>query len=78
MARPDFRTIYPDPLDAERVEGYYDGRRIDSPEPGPNRHPAYIHGFLNGRDDLASAPRKTAAELRVDWEYIVATCREGQ
>lgn len=77
MAKPDFHAIYDDPLTAECCEGYYDGRRPDSPEPGPNRHPAYIHGFLNGRDDLAKKPRKSAAEIRADWAFIEASCGIG-
>lgn len=76
--RPDFHAIYDDPLDAECCEGYYDGRRPESPEPGPNRHPAYIHGFLNGRDDMSGTPRKRASAIRSDWDYIVETCGVGQ
>lgn len=74
MSRPDFHQIYDDPLDAECCAGYYDGRLPDSPEPGANRHPAYVHGFLNGRDDLHHKPRKSAQAIRDDWAYIEATC----
>lgn len=56
--KPDFRALYPDPLDAECCEGYYDGRRPDSPEPSNNRHPAYIHGFRCGRDDMLCSTGK--------------------
>lgn len=66
----NWRAIYPDEFDAEICEGYYDGRMPDSPEPSSNRHPAYIHGFLNGRDDLRGQPRKLASEIRKDLAYI--------
>lgn len=75
---PNFRAVYPDPLDAECCEGYYDGRRPESPEPGPNRHPAYVHGFLNGRDDGRGMPRKSAAAIRADWDFIVAALSEDE
>lgn len=76
MTRPDFKSVFPDGVDAEICEGYYDGRRPDSVEPGPNQHPAYIHGFKNGRDDLRGEPRKTAAEIRADLAYIEAALME--
>jgi len=75
MTRPDFHRIYPDPLDAECAEGYFDGWRQDSPEPSSNRHPAYIHGFRNGREDAGITPRfETAEQRRRLWALIVATC----
>jgi hypothetical protein len=74
----EWHKIFMDPLDAECCNGYYDGRRTDSPEPSSNRHPAYIHGFMNGRDDARITPHgQTAAERRAAWEYIVATCSAG-
>lgn len=79
---PDFHKIYENPLDAECCEGYFDGRRPESPEPSGNRHPAYIHGFKNGRDDLMTGngtqkfSAKTAQEKRDDWAYIVAAFSE--
>lgn len=72
MTKPDFRKLYQNIIDAECRSGYWDGRRPCSPEPGPNRHPAYIHGFMNGRDDMTKRPRKTAAEIRSDWALIEA------
>lgn len=78
MSKPDFHAIYPDPLEAECCEGYYDGRRPDSPEPGPNRHPAYIHGFMNGRDDIGVRHGKTAQERRETWRIIVAMLSDPQ
>lgn len=69
-----------DPLDAECRAGYRDGRNADSPAPNANRHPAYIHGFRCGRDDLLCGakaqvmPSRTAAQARADWSFIVATC----
>ena len=72
----DWHSIYSDPLDAECCEGYNDGRRPDSPEPTSNRHPAYIHGFRNGRDDAGIAPRhETAQQRREIWAMIVMACR---
>ena len=70
MTRPDFSEIYDDPIDAACCAGYYDGRRPDSPEPGPNDHPMYIHGFKNGRDDRSGTPRASAAEIRRDYNLI--------
>ncbi len=77
MKRPDFKAIWPNELDAEVCEGYYDGMRIDSPEPGPNRHPAYIHGFINGREDIGVIPVGETLKTRYKkWDYIVATCSD--
>lgn len=73
MSKPDFAKIYRSPIDALVCEGYYDGSRRDSPEPGPNRHPAYIHGFRNGRDDMHGKPSRTAQEARDALAYIEAT-----
>ena len=78
MSKPDFHAIYPDPLEAECCEGYYDGRRPDSPEPGANRHPAYIHGFMNGRDDIGIRHGYTAQERRETWALIVAMFGDHQ
>ncbi len=81
MNKPNFLEIFGNELDAELCEGYYDGSRTDSPEPGPNRHPAYIHGFWNGRDDNECArkvrrfPRKTAHETRETLAYLEAVFR---
>lgn len=78
MGEIDWHSLYADPLDAECCHGYYDGRRPNTPEPSSNRHPAYIHGFRNGRDDAGITKRnETAAERRAAWEMIVATCSEG-
>lgn len=77
MTEIDWHAIYPDPLDAECCNGYYDGRRPDSPEPSSNRHPAYIHGFRNGRDDAGITRRhETAQQRREAWAMIVAMCSE--
>jgi hypothetical protein len=72
MTSPDFKNIYAKELDAELCAGYYYGSRKSTPEPTNKDHPAYIHGFLNGRDDLNHRPRKTAQELRETWAYIEA------
>ena len=74
MTDIDFHSIYPDPMDAECCHGYYDGRRKDSPAPSSNRHPAYIHGFINGRDDIGQRHGQTAQQRRDAFAYIVATC----
>ena len=52
--------------EAEMMEGYRDGREDtrDEPPSMSNRSPAYIHGWLNGRDDRTKKPRATAEELR--------------
>lgn len=51
-------------MSADMVEGYIDGGDLNNPEPGPNRSPAYRHGFANGRDDANGRPRASAATLR--------------
>jgi len=78
MGKPDFKEIYDSEFDAELCEGYYDGRRVSSPEPGSNRHPAYVHGFMNGRDDIGRRsgmpPRtsRTAEKKRQSLRYLRA------
>lgn len=77
MTEINWKEIYPDPIDAECCEGYYDGRRPDSPEPSSNRHPAYIHGFRNGREDAGICRRDETAQQRRDlWSMIVEMCRD--
>lgn len=49
----------------EMIEGYRDGRDADCPEPSANRSDSYRHGFANGRDDRAGAPRAPASILRL-------------
>lgn len=77
MGKPDFHKIYQSQLDAELTEGYWDGRRSDSPVPGHNRHPAYVHGFMNGRDDINETTRRTAEQSREAWRYIEAVFGEN-
>jgi hypothetical protein len=36
----------------EMVDGYFDGRNPDMPEPSDNRSASYRHGFRSGRADL--------------------------
>ena len=60
---------------AERdmVEGYLDGfkdHRETLPE-NSNFSPAYIHGWLNGRDDRVGTPRDTASALRERAELLI-------
>lgn len=50
----------------EMVQGYMDGRDVNSPEPSSNRSRSYRHGFQSGRDDLAyklSAPFATRIKM---------------
>ena len=50
-------------LESEMVEGYLDGckdERDALPE-NTNRSRAYVHGWLNGRDDRLRKPRDSAA-----------------
>jgi len=54
--------------DEEFIEGYFDGRDPDCPEPRDNRSHCYRHSFAVGRAELAGAPipaalsRQRAAE----------------
>lgn len=41
-------------MNADMVQGYFDGRNPDNPEPSANRSRSYRHGFQSGRDDLDS------------------------
>lgn len=57
----------------EMTQGYLDGRddhRADLPK-NTNYSPAYVHGWLNGRDDRIGKPRDTAAVLRARAEMIL-------
>lgn len=56
MSEIDWHAIYPDPFDAEFANGYYDGRRLDTPEPNANRHPAYRHSWEVGRLEVSGTP----------------------
>jgi len=77
MSKPDFVEIYGDGPDALICEGYFDGKKIASPEPGPNRHPLYVHGFANGRDDAGiNRHGQTAQQRRQALKYILSA--EGQ
>ena len=48
------------------MTGYLDGLDPDSPEASDNRSPAYIHGFLNGREDAGIKARPETAQQRRD------------
>lgn len=37
--------------DNEMLQGYFDGRNLDNPEPSANRTRSYRHGFRAGRSD---------------------------
>lgn len=49
----------------DMMDGYLDGLNFFNPAPSLNRTKSYIHGFLNGRDDLSKTPRATAAALAI-------------
>ena len=63
-------------IEADCVQGYYDGLDLSSPPPGDNRSDAYKHGFSTGRDDaecqagIRKWPRHTAQEYREMWAEI--------
>lgn len=44
-------------LDREHLDGYFDGRDPDNPEPSANRSAAYRHSFAVARAELANRPR---------------------
>lgn len=46
----------------EMIDGYLDGRDINSPEPSENRSRSYRHGFLAGRSDL-HGPTRSFSEM---------------
>ena len=46
-------------IDEDFRDGYFDGRRKDSPEPGSNRSEAYRHSFEVGRAEIAGKPIPT-------------------
>ncbi|MGU3399253.1 hypothetical protein ACLBWS_05840 [Brucellaceae bacterium D45D] len=57
----------------EMMDGYSDGRaddRIDLPHQN-NFSPAYVQGWLNGRDDRLHSPRASAFVLREQAERIL-------
>ena len=66
-------------LEDECIQGYRDGRDLDAPDPSSNRHPAYIHGFLCGRDDILvsngtrAMPLRTAQQARDTWALILSS-----
>lgn len=59
-------------VDDECQHGYRDGFQADAVEPGPNRHPAYVHGFRNAMRDRRLLPAITMHEIVSAWNYIVA------
>lgn|GEM_PF-2277005 len=59
----------------EMMDGYSDGRaddRIDLPHQN-NFSPAYVHGWLNGRDDRLHSHRASACVLREQAERILSS-----
>lgn len=40
------------PANDDMIEGYYDGRDPDSPEPSANRSASYRHGHAVGRAEI--------------------------
>lgn len=58
---------------AEMVQGYCDGKE-DSRTELPEKHNfdvAYVHGWLNGRDDRIGKPREFASVLRARANMIL-------
>lgn len=58
--------------EAEYAWGYFDGRRIDTDEPGPDMSPRYVHSFRIGRAEINGTPYPSAAELRRKAGFIDA------
>jgi hypothetical protein len=46
------------------VEGYFDGRDPNAPEPSDNRSACYRHSFAVGRAELAGKPIPFAISLK--------------
>lgn len=69
-----------DEVSDEMTEGYRDGF-VDSRDALPNsltnRSAAYIHGWLNGRDDRLKLPRESAASLRAKAAAIKRYAEQG-
>lgn len=64
----------------EMTEGYLDGfsdTRMDLPKQN-NYSPAYVHGWLNGRDDRINKPRSTADVLRRRADMILISQEQPQ
>ena len=69
-----------DETDADMVEGYHDGltdERDALPDSLTNRSAAYIHGWLNGRDDRLKLPRQSAVSGRAKAEAIRRYAERG-
>jgi hypothetical protein len=60
--------------EAQMLEGYRDGFADDREAlPAGTNHPiAYVHGWLNGRDDRLSNPRLPAAEIMAQAAAILS------
>lgn len=57
----------------EMIQGYLDGKddiRMELPNKN-NFSPAYVHGWLNGRDDRIHKPRDSASVLRARADMIL-------
>jgi len=73
LSKREFRTCQ-----AEVQRGYDDGRDLSCPDPTSSCHPAYVHGFLNGRDDeeiergLIEQPRRSHAQIKQAWRDVLA------
>jgi hypothetical protein len=52
------------PANQEMVDGYLEGRDLDSPEPSANRSQSYKHGFMVGRGEKTGTLTQDAAYLR--------------
>jgi hypothetical protein len=45
-----------DQQDDDFMEGYFDGRDLNTPEPSSNRSACYRHSFAVGRAEMAGRP----------------------
>lgn len=57
----------------EMIEGYHDGRESSLSElrEGHNYNVAYVHGWLNGRDDRIGKSRDPESVLRARADMIL-------
>jgi hypothetical protein len=47
----------------DMAQGYLDGRRVETPEPGETRSWSYRHGFANGRAERSGVNRRSNLAL---------------
>jgi hypothetical protein len=52
------------PANQDMIDGYLDGRDLDSPNPSKNRSHSYKHGFMVGRGEKTGTLTHGAEYLR--------------